>query len=52
MSTLRKLSRSVKRGQNKLPMKKAVARKLGLTNKELNQKFFNESKEDKENGGK
>lgn len=49
MSTLRKLSRGVKRNKNELPMKKVVARKLGLTNKELNKKYFKKSKEDKSN---
>lgn len=48
MSTLRKLSRTVKKNKNELPMKKVVARKLGLTNKELNNKFFKKEKDEEE----
>ncbi len=40
MSTLRKLNREVKKNKNELPMKKVVARKLGISNKELNRRFF------------
>lgn len=49
MSTLRKLKRDRLRNDGQLPMKKVVARKLGLTNKELNRKYFKKSKEDKGN---
>ena len=40
MSTLRKLNREVKKNKKELPMKKVVARKLGISNKELNRRFF------------
>lgn len=50
MSTLRKISRQIQRNKGELPMKKVVARKLGLTNKELNRKFFSKNREDKKNG--
>lgn len=40
MSTLRKLNREVRKNKNELPMKKVVARKLGISNKELNRRFF------------
>lgn len=40
MSTLRKLNREVKKNKNELPMKKVVARKLGISNKELNRRFL------------
>lgn len=40
MSTLRKLKREVKKNKKELPMKKVVARKLGISNKELNRRFF------------
>lgn len=40
MSTLRKLNREVKKNKKELPMKKVVARKLGVSNKELNRRFF------------
>jgi hypothetical protein len=40
MSTLRKLNREVKKSKKELPMKKVVARKLGISNKELNRRFF------------
>ena len=40
MSTLRKLNREVKMNKKELPMKKVVARKLGISNKELNRRFF------------
>ena len=40
MSTLRKLNREDKKNKNELPMKKVVARKLGISNKELNRRFF------------
>lgn len=40
MSTLRKLNREVKKNKNELPMKKVVSRKLGISNKELNRRFF------------
>lgn len=46
MSNLRKLNREVQRKNKTLPMKKVIARKLGLTNKELNKKYFKKSKED------
>lgn len=45
MSTLRKLNREVQRRNKALPMKKVVARKLGLTMEELNRKYFKKSKE-------
>lgn len=47
MSTLRKLNRQIQKNKKELPMKKVVARKLGLTNKELNKKYFNKNKEEK-----
>lgn len=40
MSTMRKLNREVKKNKKELPMKKVVARKLGISNKELNRRFF------------
>lgn len=40
MSTLRKLNREVRKNKKELPMKKVVARKLGISNKELNRRFF------------
>lgn len=40
MSTLRKLNREVKKNKKEFPMKKVVARKLGVSNKELNRRFF------------
>lgn len=40
MNTLRKLNREVKKNKKELPMKKVVARKLGISNKELNRRFF------------
>lgn len=40
MSTLRKLNREVRKNKRELPMKKVVARKLGISNKELNRRFF------------
>ena len=40
MSTLRKLNREVKKNKKELPMKKVVAWKLGISNKELNRRFF------------
>lgn len=40
MSTLRKLNREVKKNKKELSMKKVVARKLGISNKELNRRFF------------
>lgn len=40
MSTLRKLSREVKKKRKELPMKKVVSRKMGISNKELNKRFF------------
>lgn len=46
MSTLRKLDREIRRNKKKLPMKKVVARKLGLTIDELNKKYFKKSKEE------
>lgn len=46
MSNLRKLNREIRRNNKTLPMKKVVSRKLGLTNKELNRKYFKKSKED------
>lgn len=49
MSTLRKLNRQIQRNKGELPMKKVVSRKLGCTNKELNRRFFNKKKEDKDN---
>lgn len=45
MSTIRKLNREVKKNKKELPMKKVVARKLGISNKELNRRF-------KKKGGK
>lgn len=39
MSTIRKLNREVKKNKKELPMKKVVARKLGISNKELNRRF-------------
>nr|DAZ15651.1 MAG TPA: hypothetical protein [Caudoviricetes sp.] len=40
MSTIRKLNREVKKNKKELPMKKVVARKFGISNKELNRRFF------------
>ena len=48
MGTLRKLNRQIQKNKGELPMKKVVARKLGLTNKELNKKYFNKNKEEKQ----
>lgn len=39
MGTIRKLNREVKKNKKELPMKKVVARKLGISNKELNRRF-------------
>lgn len=45
MSTLRKLNRQIQKNKKELPMKKVVARKMGLTTKEL--KYFKKNKEEK-----
>ena len=43
----RKLRRKIKRDNKELPMKKVLARKMGLSLDELNRKYF---REDKKNG--
>lgn len=47
MSTLRKLNRKVKKNKKELPMKKVVARKLGISNKELNRRFFKQEENER-----
>ena len=47
MSTLRMLKRQIQKNKKELPMKKVVARKMGLTTKELNKKYFKKNKEEK-----
>lgn len=47
MSTLRKLNRQIQKNKKELTMKKVVARKMGLTTKELNKKYFKKNKEEK-----
>lgn len=47
MSTLRKLNREVRKNKKELPMKKVVARKLGISNKELKRRFFKEEENER-----
>ena len=47
MSTHRKYNRQIQKKNKELPMKKVVARKMGLTTKELNKKYFKKNKEEK-----
>lgn len=47
MSTLRKLNREVRKNKKGLPMKKVVARKLGISNKELNRRFFKQEEKER-----
>lgn len=44
MAKLRSLSRGVSKHKGKLTMKKVVSRKLGLSVKELNKRYFKEDK--------
>lgn len=46
-SSERKLKRAAKRNKGELPMKKVLARKMGISREELNRKYF---REDKKNG--
>ena len=44
MGGMRNLKRQIKRKQGELPMKKVVARKMGISLDELNDRFFREGK--------
>ena len=41
------VNRQIQKNKKELPMKKVVARKMGLTTKELNKKYFKKNKEEK-----
>ena len=48
MGGMRNLKRQIKRKHGELPMKKVVARKMGISLDELNKRFFKKEKESKD----
>lgn len=48
MGGMRNLKRQIQRKQGELPMKKVVARKMGISLEELNKRFFKKEKESKD----
>lgn len=44
MGSTRKLKRQMQRNNGTLPMKKAIAHKMGMTLAEVNEKWFNKKK--------
>ncbi len=44
MGGMRNLKRQIQRKQGELPMKKVIARKMGISLDELNDRFFREGK--------